>query len=294
MTATSTRSFVRRVAAVAAIATLPSLAAIAPAQADSPEVEVSLSAGTVNPGDTVVVTETVHNIDGGSILNPTIRILSRPGNLTTYATMVGCTGAPTCSTLDGADGPIGYQAVLDAALSGFESHTATFTLKIAPDAPDGQQVIQGQLFGRNYGTEPVDGPALTINGKADAAVALTAAPKLGLLVPRIDFALKTTNNGPGVLRDAVVTTTLPAGLTATQAGPGCVPSAGKLTCAIGSLAAGATATSAFSVPLKLLSIGVPYRFGAVRTASASIDPNPANDHADTACTVVTPLLVRCG
>lgn len=68
--------------------------------------------------------------------------------------------------------------------------------------------------------------------------------------------MKVANNGPGVLRNAQITTTLPAGLSATGSGS-CTPSAGKVVCTVAELANGANTTATFSVPLHLLSIGLP-------------------------------------
>ncbi|WP_158886931.1 DUF11 domain-containing protein [Amycolatopsis anabasis] len=289
-------SFLRRGATLAGVLLVTGLAVAAPARADTPEVALSVAPATVNTGETVTVTETITNLTGGSILNPTARLLSKPSVLTSYASLVSCGGAgvASCATLDGPDGPIGYQAILAEAMSNLESRTVTFTLRINPDAGERTEILQGQLWGRNYGTFPVDGPALTVHARADAAVGLTAAPKFGLLVSRLDFTAKITNNGPGTLRDAVFTTNLPAGLTATSNTPACVPGAGKVVCSVAGLANGANTALGFSVRLNLLSLGVPYTFTTTRTASASVDPDPANDSASTSCTVVTPLLVNCG
>jgi hypothetical protein len=263
-----------------------------PAGADEPEVEATVSPAEVQPGDLVTITETVHNTHSFSILNPTIRVLSKESPLTSYAELVGCTGAPTCTTLDGPGGPIGYQAVLAEALSGFQSWTITFTLRIKADAPGAVHTVQGQLFGRNYGIFPVDVGSLTVITEADVAVALTATPKFGLLVPRLDFTVKVTNKGPGKLKSAEVRGKLSPGLTA-NAGSKCIGGAQPV-CTFGELAVGASVTGTYSVPLGLLYIGLPYQFSATRTASSPTDPNTANDSASTSCTVITPLLVGCG
>lgn len=257
-----------------------------------PEVELSASAAAANPGDIVTVTETVTNVNGFTVLQPKARLFSTPDALTSYASLVSCTGATSCTTVDGPNGPIGFQGALPQALGSQQSATVTFTLKISANAPDLVETLQGQLFGSNYANDPVNGPTLTVTASADAAVSLQTGPKLGLLVPKLEFAVKVSNSGPGAVRNAKITTTLPPGLSA-SAGGSCVAGPGNVVCTVNRLANGASTTAKFSVPLNLLSIGVPYTFTATRTSSDSPDPNAANDSDSTTCTVITPLLVTC-
>jgi uncharacterized repeat protein (TIGR01451 family) len=239
----------------------------------------------------VTVTVTLTNVHGFTILQPYARILSKPGVLPSYTTLQSCTGAiGACTTFGDSSGPIGYQAPV-GSLSGYASTTVGFTLKISPSPPAGGQTIQGQLFGSNYATNPVDGPTLTILTQADVAVAMTGTPRLGLLVPSIEFHVAVTNLGPATLSSATITTPLPPGLSATSSN--CTPTTGSVACGFGSLPSGSGASAEFSVPLNLLNIGLPYTFTARRTASTPQDPNPANDTATVQCTVVTPLLVTC-
>src|SRR5262249_31935560 len=142
--------------------------------------------------------------------------------------------------------------------------TVAFTLATAQSTEAGELTFAGELRGSNYASEIISGPVLTVIAEADAAVALTATPKLGLLVPKIEFKLKVTGNGRGVLRAAPVTPALPPGL---GASPGaCAAGAGTVTCTTGEIAPGASVTRTFSVPVGLLTIGVPYTFTATRTA----------------------------
>lgn len=267
-------------------------AVMAPPAYAAPEVQLNVSAPAVNPGDTVTVTETITNVNGFTVLQPRARLFSTPDALTSYASLVSCTGVTSCTTVDGPDGPIGFQGALPEALGSQDSATVTFTLKILANAPDLVETLQGQLFGSNYASDLVNGPTLTVTASADAAVSLQATPKLGLLVPRLDFAMKVSNSGPGSVRNAKITTTLPAGLSASASGP-CVAGPRTVVCTVGKLDNGANTTAKFSVPLRLLSVGVPYTFTATRTSSDSPDPNAANDSDSTTCTVVTPLLVTC-
>ncbi|GAB3496599.1 DUF11 domain-containing protein [Amycolatopsis cihanbeyliensis] len=284
----------RRVAVLAcAVGLAAGAAAATPAYAETPEVQLTLSAGTVEAGDTVTVTETVTNVHDFSVLQPTARLFSEPTVLTGYTELVDCTGAVSCSTVDGENGPIGYQAVLPEALSARESATVTFTLRTAQDSPDLQETIQGRLSGQNYGSELVDGPVLRVDGSADVGVRLDVRPRFGLFNGRLEFTVRLTGNGPAVARDVAVTTTLPQGLSATSGNAACVPSAGKVTCTAEEIAAGDSTALGFSVRLGLASIGLPYRFTAARTESSPQDPEAGNDTAAVECTVLTHLLVSC-
>lgn len=273
------------------VAGAATLVVVGPASADTPEVAVTLSSSTVHPGDTLTVTETITNVHQFSILQPTARLFSAPTAVAGYTTLIGCTGAASCSTVDGPNGPIGYQGALAEALSGFQAATVTFTLRISPTAAGGTQTMQGQLFGYNYATGVTNGPPLTVVARADVAVRLTGTPQPGLLAGDIDFTVAITNNGPDPLVGATITTTLPAGLSATSAA--CTPGTGQVVCTFGGLAKGGSATESFTVPVHLLSIGLPYRFTATRTTSSPTDPNSANDTATTTCTALTSLLVSC-
>ncbi|WP_214412365.1 DUF11 domain-containing protein [Sphaerisporangium fuscum] len=277
------------VALAAAMVMSPLLAA--PASADPPEVALSLSSSQVTVGDSVTVTATVTNVHGFTVLGATARIFTIPAALPSYATLTGCTGATgPCGTVSDAGGPIGFQAPV-GALAGGASATVAFTLSIAQNAQPGDQTFQGELRGSNYGSVTVAGPVLTVVGQADAAVGLTAAPKLGLLVPKIEFTVRVTDNGPGVLRDATVTMPLPAGLSGLSAD--CGTSGSVVTCTTGQVGVGASVTRKFSVPVGLLDIGVPYTFRAARTASDPVDPVAADDAAQVQCTVVSIVLVTC-
>ncbi|ALG14085.1 DUF11 domain-containing protein [Kibdelosporangium phytohabitans] len=273
---------------------LAALCTATPAYADPVEVEAVVSPAEVQPGDTFTVTETVHNVHQFSILNPTLRLFSTPTTLTEYTELVSCTGpgVASCATVDGPTGPTGYQAILAGAMSGFESQTATFTLRVKPGAQGAVHTVQGQLFGRNYAIFPANVATLTVIDRADPAVAVTATPRTGLLVPKIDVVVRVTNNGPGRMRSAEVKGGLTQGLTA-NAGSGCTGGAAPV-CAFGELAPGASATASFSVPIGLLHIGLPYQLSATKTASSPNDPDSANNSAATTCRVLSVLLVNCG
>jgi uncharacterized repeat protein (TIGR01451 family) len=291
-----TGSWFRRAVTTGVLAALAATAVVATnAAADSPEVALTVSPSTAQPGDTVTVTETVTNINGFSILQPKANLFSTPDAITGYATLTGCSAGAggSCGTItDGNGNPIGYQAVFGTALSGNTSATATFTLTLNANDNSAVETLEGQLSGTNYVTNVIPGPTLTINAKADIAVGLSGTPrKDGLLGLQLDFTVTVTNNGPGAVRSATVTATVPLGLRASSTS--CSTSSGGAVCSFGAVPVGGRATATFTVPAGLLDIGLPFTFSAQRTASSPTDPNPANDSASTTCTVVSVLLASC-
>ncbi|MFF5390397.1 hypothetical protein ACFY5H_18905 [Streptomyces sp. NPDC013012] len=106
------------------------------------------------------------------------------------------------------------------------------------------------------------------------------------------YTLTARNTGPDALTSATLTVTLPAGASATNLATGCTSANTTVTCAYGSIAAGASVSKTFRVPLNLLKLG-PVTVTGVRTASAPVDPNPANDSAAVTCTALSVVLVSC-
>jgi hypothetical protein len=88
-----------------------------------------------------------------------------------------------------------------------------------------------------------------------------------------------------------VTATLPLSMTATS--NSCDATGSRVTCTVGPLAAGASTTRTFTVPVGLLTVGLPYTVTATRTGSSPADPNTADDTATRTCTVVTSLVITC-
>jgi hypothetical protein len=184
---------------------LPGITSIAaaPARAVVPASQLSVSSSTVHPGDTVTITQTVTNILGIPLSSPVAQLLSTPGGLTSFTSLVSCSGALSCGIVNNGSGqPIGYQAILPNSLNPLNSlgdnAVIIWTLKILPTAPDLQETLQGRLLGNlDFVSDLLNGPTLIVDANADVAVSVTATPKLGVLSPTLDVAVTVTNNGPG-------------------------------------------------------------------------------------------------
>lgn len=298
----SAKSLFRRAVALAGLVVLTAgttVIAAAPAHADAPASQLSVFPSTVHPGDTVTITQTVTNNLFSTLLSPVTQLLSTPGGLTSFTSLVGCTGATSCGVVNNGSGqPIGYQAILPSSLNPLGGNAVvSYTLKVLPTAPDLQETLQGRLLGLNFLSDLLSGPTLIVDANADVAVAVSATPKLGALSPTLDVAVTVTNNGPGQFLLGTITTTVPPGLLPVGVPP-CVgvPGVGipgQVVCVVPLLAKGASTTLRFSVPLNLLTIGLPYTFTSSRTLSVSRDLNSANDSDSTSCLVVSRLLVLC-
>jgi hypothetical protein len=298
----SVKSSFRRAVALAGLMLLTvgtTALVAAPAHAELPASQLSVSPTTVHPGDTVTITQTVTNNLVSTLLSPVAQLVSVPDGLASFTALVGCAGVASCGVLNNGSGqPIGYQAILPSSLNPLGGNAVvTYTLQILPDAPDLQETLQGRLLGLNFLSDLLSGPTLIIDANADVAVSVAATPKLGVLSPTLDVAVTVTNNGPGQFLLGAITTTVPADLLPVGVPP-CVgvPGVGipgLVTCVVPLLAKGASTTLRFSIPLNLLSIGLPYTFTSSRSLSVSRDLNSANDTASTTCLVVSRVLVLC-
>ncbi|WP_018681194.1 DUF11 domain-containing protein [Actinokineospora enzanensis] len=121
----------------------------------------------------------------------------------------------------------------------------------------------------------------TVQRVSDLALTKTAIPTPVVVGAPIAYTLTVTNNGPSAADAVVVNDPLPTGLTATgeQSTQGtCTITGQTVNCALGTVAAGATA----SVTITADTPGTVPAAGFTNTAtvaSASTDPNPANNTA---------------
>ncbi|MEO5873677.1 MAG: IPT/TIG domain-containing protein [Streptosporangiaceae bacterium] len=170
------------------------------------------------------------------------------------------------------------------------SCSATTCTATSPAAPAG--VVDVQVTTPGGTSTPSAADRYTyVAPLADLSVTLTATARPGLLNARIDYVLKVTNHGPAALTSATVKATLPTAGSATSSD--CTPVGGKVTCTLTTLASGASATRHFTVPLGLLTLGLPYAVTATRTASTPTDPATGNDSATRSCTAITSLIIHC-
>ena len=84
---------------------------------------------------------------------------------------------------------------------------------------------------------------------ADLSLTKTSSPDPGLAGDTVTSTLTVENTGPSPALDVVVTDRLPAGVTFVSATPGCSAADRSVTCAVGTVASGATVTLTVTVTI---------------------------------------------
>jgi uncharacterized repeat protein (TIGR01451 family) len=267
---------------MAALLAAPAVAAAAP-----PASTIDVSATTVHAGDTFSVTEQLYNPTDFTVTGAKAALYAKEKPIVDLVDLVSCTGsiAPCSPYLSSFRGGVGD-------LAAGESRTVKFTFRVKDDVQPGQFTLQHQFAGDNYAFGVEDGPAVTIAppDEADVKVALTATPRIGL-VGRVEYAIKVSNTGPATATGIRVTANPGANRTVVSM-TGCTRSGAALTCAIGTLAPGASATAKFTSEGGFFAWG-PFTATAQRAASAPADPDASNDKASKKCTAFTGLYVQC-
>ncbi|SDH36248.1 DUF11 domain-containing protein [Nonomuraea jiangxiensis] len=244
-------------------------------------VSVADSADPVNLGTTFTDTITVTN-NGPTAATGVTATLALTG---ASATIVSATPSQgSCTVTSSLSCSLG-------SLAGSDS--ATIDVVISP-AATGTVIATGGVDGNEpdpTSANDSDAENTTVQA-ADIDVDLGAQPHLGILVPYLSYTMTADNTGPDAVISATLTATLPAGKTATNLSSGCTSVPGSVTCIYGAIASGAGASKTFQLPLNLLSLGQ-VNVTATRTISAPGDPNPVNDSAAAACTVISVILATC-
>jgi len=157
------------------------------------------------------------------------------------------------------------------------------TISVDPANPGGVTLnctVDWLLDGALAGSEFVQQVAIEVPG-ADLAI-VKSGPDLVTEGDTYAYDLTITNNGPADATDVVVVDPLPGNTTFVSADPGCTESSGTVTCDIGPLVAGASASRSISVVAG--SDGSALENTATVSAYQS-DPDPSNN-ASTAITVL--------
>ncbi|WCB96716.1 hypothetical protein DSM104299_05482 [Baekduia alba] len=163
------------------------------------------------------------------------------------------------------------------------------TVQLAPDIAD-HVVNRAELDGPEILTPVIAEDPVDVVRSVDVAVRKTASPARVAAGDPTSFVLIATNNGPGDARDVIVTDQLPPALTVTAVHVTvgtCTQTLTTVRCALGTLAAGASAqvTVDVSSPAGLAAQTV--RNDAV-VQTTDPDTDPANDRASAPVEIVGP------
>ncbi len=127
----------------------------------------------------------------------------------------------------------------------------------------------------------------TVAGAADLSITKDDSPDPVAAAGRLTYALSVTNAGPVRATGVTVVDDLPPGTVFATGSAGCSPSANIVSCALGDLPVGATATITISVDL----MRVPAPGGTITNTAivgaTEIDPNPSDNTAIATTTIGT-------
>jgi uncharacterized repeat protein (TIGR01451 family)/CSLREA domain-containing protein len=253
------------------------------------------NANTVSSSATISFSTLAFNIapSGGGVYNA--------GGVTLTSTLLGsnsggnCVGPITSGgfNLD-SDGSCALNAATDqnnidpllGPLASNGGPTATHALMTGSPAIDtasstgypeqDQRGVTRPADGNNDGSAISDIGAYEATAPVDLAISnLTQTDCVKLHDPLV-YSLAVTNNGPGNASAVTVTDTLPVGVTYISSSPTCGQNGYVLTCVLGPLNAGSTATLTINVTADK----VAQLTNNAVVQAADIDPNPSNNSVD--------------
>lgn len=193
------------------------------------------------------------------------------------------TGAHTILNNDVGVGTAGCTANATGGLSTDKDLKDTFMSNSQVSGWPGEDCIGNTWHGNYTAGDTFNHPCVTNNSEADVSVTKTASPAAAV-GDDVSYALTAMNNGPNKADSVTVTDTLPAGMSFASASAGCTNAGGTVTCAMGTLASGASASATIVV-----SPTAAGSYTNTATVSASQpDPTPGNNSSSASTSVTNP------
>jgi uncharacterized repeat protein (TIGR01451 family)/CSLREA domain-containing protein len=236
---------------------------------------------TATPGGSVTYLITASNAGPSNAPGSTVAD-TFPASLTCTWTCGGagggmCTAAGSGNLNDTVNLPTGGSVTYTAncavspLASGMLSNTATVT-------------VPGGMIDPNPGNNSATDTDTLAPGSADLAIIKTASGMAFFASQPMTYNISVSNAGPTTANAVVVTDVLPAGATFVSATPsqGSCSGTTTVTCSLGTIANGGSATIALSVSPTAAG---PLSNTATVSAAPQPDPNPANNAATAAVTV---------
>lgn len=224
-------------------------------------------------GDSLVYTLTVTN-SGPSSAEDVQVVDNLPADVIYQSDNAGCTenaGVVTCALgLIGAGGE--STVAITTGVAPGAAGTITNTAGVSADTPDPNTE-------NNAATAET-----TINAEADLSLSKVGTPDPVPAGASLTYALTVTNTGPSDATGVQVVDTLPPGLIFQSATAGCAHSAGAVTCALGTVAAGVVTPVTITA---LVDTDAPGSLeNAAEVSADTPDPNTADNNAAATTTVV--------
>ncbi len=145
--------------------------------------------------------------------------------------------------------------------------------------------ISGTLYDYDTGNNQIWVTTFAGSG-SDLELTMAEAWDPALAGAPFDYTLTAKNLGPSAASAVTLVDTLPAGAAFSSASPGCSEAAGTVTCALGTLSAGASAVVNVTV---LPGAGAPSMTNAAVLTGGGVDPNSANNSGVVTTAVVSAL-----
>ncbi|MBJ7471002.1 MAG: DUF11 domain-containing protein [Solirubrobacteraceae bacterium] len=203
---------------------------------------------------------------------------------TTY-TAGSATAAPSTGFSETAAGASSASWTI-ASLAAGAQVDITVPLLVSASTPTGTNLVNGSSAVANETPTPVTDPGdVTTTASADLVASKLATPNPATAGQTLIYTLGVQNLGPSDAQNVELTDTLPATVSFQSASPGCTEAAGVVTCSIGTLANGATATRTITV---LVDAGTTTNAdNSVVASSTTPDPDLPNNTAGTTVPVGT-------
>ena len=235
---------------------------------------VKSAPATVSLGDTITYTLEVNNAGPAIALSVEVED-TLPADVTFVSASAGCaeaSGVVTCTLGDLASGGNDtVEIVVTADAAGTQTNTASVT-STSPDPTPANNSDSAE-------TVVVDGEV-----NADLSMAKTALAEV-TVGDTITYTLEVNNTGPATALSVEVEDTLPAGVTFVSGSTGCAEASGVVTCALGDLASGGSAT----LEIVVIADEIGTLMNTASVSSTSPDPSLANN-SDSAETMVVEAL----
>ncbi len=175
----------------------------------------------------------------------------------------------------------GGELVIRAPASGFGLGAGSALYSVTGFSMAGPNEANEILIDRIMRTVDASPPFDANLAEADLSLTKTDSPDPVPAGGNVTYTLTAANNGPSAATGVTITDTLPASVTFVSASSGCANSGGTVTCTIGTLASGATASR--TITGRTTEVGTFTNTATV--AGDQFDPNPTNNTASASTTV---------